>query len=491
MHNNRPLLALQCVLTLLVGLTYFCVSAISIYSDTIQYCCCVLMVAVGAWTILSWRWAASSVFGPFGLFLISSLLFNSGTVLLELFGLNEAGPIPSNVSQETAIETILMVALATMCLHSGAMLGLVRAGSGARLKATDTPSDGLHLRQVGWVLLAIAILPAAYVIWTTYGTVQQSGYAGVLLADQDHGWAALPARVGAFLIPGALFLLAGSKRQKTPAVVSTAIIVLYSLFYLAIGARQAGAMGLIALTWLVHTCIRRIPMSLLAGAGLVAVLFVFPFIHQLRDNSAADMKNQSERALAFFSEKNPAVLSLAEMGWSITILAEVHDMVPELRPYDLGMSYLYAASTMFPNLFWDEHPAIAAGTPDRWFCRMHDPNKTASGMTFGFSYLGEAYLDFGIVGIMIVPFAIGFGLGWLTERTASGHNLALCAATACLLSGLLVYARSDTNSVFRTVGWYALVPYGASLFLKRLRDDDLLLLTNIPPRQREYQRAGA
>ena len=112
-------------------------------------------------------------------------------------------------------------------------------------------------------------------------------------------------------------------------------------------------------------------------------------------------------------------------------------------------------------------------------------------MTFGFSYLGEAYLNFGLIGIAIVPFALGFGLGWLTERTALGHNLALCAATACLLSGLLVYARSDTSSVFRTVGWYTLIPFGASLMLKRLRDDDLILLNDIPDREFALQRLRA
>ncbi len=491
MKDTRTLLVIQAVLTLLVGLTYFCVVAVSAYGETVEYCTCILMVLTGLWTVMSWRWASGSIFGPFGLFLISSLLFNSGTILLEVFGLNEAGPIPSNVSLETAVKTVFMVALATMCLQTGGMLAIEKARSKAKAGPVKKQTDGQHLRQVGWVLIGVSFLPACYMLSTTLNTVKQSGYAGVLTADQDHGWAAVPARVALFLVPGALFLLAGSKGRRSSIVFATAIVSLYALMYLYIGARQASAMSLIALVWLIHTCIRRVPMSLLGAAGLAAVLFVFPFIHELRENSSSDYKNQSEKILAFFSEKNPAVLSLAEMGWTVTILAEVHDMVPELRSYDYGMSYLYAASTLFPNLFWDEHPAITAGTPDRWFSRMHDPNKSVSAMTFGFSYLGEAYLNFGLFGILIVPFIIGFGLGWLNEGTALGQNLALCAATACLLSGLLVYARSDTNSIFRTAGWYTLIPYGASLALKRLRDDDLRLVIETPARDLPLQRMSA
>ncbi len=484
MKNTRTLLVLQAVATLFVGLTYFSLMATSAYGDVVEYCSCVLAVLAGIWTPLSWRWITGSIFGPYGLFLISSLLFNSGTILLEVFGLNEAGPIPSNVSQETAVNTVLMVALATMCLQLGGLLALqtVRARrKGCTLQAC---SDGQHLRQVGWFLIVISFIPACYVNWTNLTTVQQLGYAGILTGDHDLGWAAAPARLGAFLVPGALFLLAGSKGRRSSAFVATVIVGGYSLFYLYLGGRQVGAMSLVALTWLIHICIRRVPMFLLGTAAVLAVVLVFPFIHELRSASSADYKGQSEKVLAFLSEKNPAALSLAEMGWTITILAEVHDMVPEIRSYDYGVSYLYAVSTLFPNLFWDQHPAITAGTPDKWFSRMHDPNKAVNAMTFGFSYLGEAYLNFGIIGIAVVPFALGFGLGWLNEHTASGQNLALCAATACLLAGLLVYARSDTSSVFRTVGWYTLIPYGASLMLKRLRDDDLLLVTGAPQRLR-------
>ena len=110
---------------------------------------------------------------------------------------------------------------------------------------------------------------------------------------------------------------------------------------------------------------------------------------------------------------------------------------PQLRPrwrdYEMGVGYAYAISTLFPNLFWKIHPAMEHELPSSWLTWQVDPYTASQGGGLGFSFIAEAYFNFGYIG---VPRALRLRLlpqhaGPLVRRGADrrgpgGHGRVLC-----------------------------------------------------------------
>ena len=67
-----------------------------------------------------------------------------------------------------------------------------------------------------------------------------------------------------------------------------------------------------------------------------------------------------------------------------------------------------------PNLFWDIHPTIARGLACDWITETVDPFADLVGGGLGYSFIAEAYLNFGWFGVPIVTGIIGFLFGNLS-----------------------------------------------------------------------------
>jgi oligosaccharide repeat unit polymerase len=122
------------------------------------------------------------------------------------------------------------------------------------------------------------------------------------------------------------------------------------------------------------------------------------------------------------------------LGRGAENLAEVVEAVPAKYDYQYGLTYLYPLHTLLPG---------KQETLDQQL-------KKALGRTFpggGFvpSTLGEAYVNFGPAGFLLVPFALGWLMGLLYRRfsqgTGNGEGLLylflLYYLSAHMVSGIL------------------------------------------------------
>jgi hypothetical protein len=100
--------------------------------------------------------------------------------------------------------------------------------------------------------------------------------------------------------------------------------------------------------------------------------------------------------------------------------------------------------------------------------RTVSPALAEYGGGYGYSFIAEAYLNFGWVGITLVLALIGALLAAVAvwaQRAEDPSRLALAASFGAFF---IVFARAESGAIFRGLVWYALGPYIAVRILMSL-----------------------
>ena len=451
--RRKTLLTLHAVLLTLVmsaGLLY---PVLQLDGQTMMYPACALVTISLVWILWSWHFVRGTLFEPYPLFMLSAGLFNGGQALLEVFGLNTEGILNGHVSPEVVTSAVYLVALSLLGLHTGALLALKNPGSRAT-RCCDTMERRRATRLAGWLLLGAAAVPTFTLLSSSLSVVFDYGYLGLYRYQNTMSTA---QAMSAFFVPGVIFLLAGSKQHRWLQGVSVILAAAYAVIYLFLGARGSAAMGCIAVAWVFDRSIRKIPRSLIFGLAVVA-LMVFSLVRETRGASGRDRLSLSDQFEALSNMENPISSSISEMGNSLVTVTHTLQLVPATREFDYGVSYLYAALAVVPNIGWEVHPSIAHGLLSDWLIRTVDPVVASAGGGLGFSFIAEAYLNFGWFGGPFFLALIGYTVCWIFSK-ADGDDPANHALTASFLSFFFVFSRGESAIVARGLVWYAILPY--------------------------------
>lgn len=420
--------------------------------------------------VLSWKWVSGTFFDPYTLFLLAAAMFHAGQQMLVCLDMNTGaflyGMFPPEVSRNTALLVLFSFAL----LHLGALIASAVTRKPKSSAARDDIEAKLPLLALGWTLFAISILPAAIAVKGAVSSTMAGGYFYALYAHQRAtGFAGATNFFAVFLIPSTLFLLAGSSNdQKVARTVSAVVLILYCAVFLFIGGRTVAAVSLPVYAWLWDRLVRPIPRALIISALLIGLLVVFPLISITRNTSGEARLSWDYLKDSWSSLDRPAAASLSETGGSLVTVAYTLELVPLVRDYDLGLSYAFAASTLFPNLFWDIHPAIAHGSPGNWMMSVVAPDTAAAGGGLGYSFIAEAYFNFGWFGPLFIGL-LGFSIGWLARWCSGNTDPVRCACVANALMPLLWASRNDAAGAFRDVVWMGVLPYIGIRVFRSLR----------------------
>lgn len=436
------------------------------------YPLCVFLLALYIWTLWSWYALTGSMFSPYILFMSAAFAFNAGLALLEVFHLDD------RISQSffpplTVLRTLALVAISLIAFHTGALItASMRLRRGKADPATPVKEqDGRPLRLVGSVLIGVAAIPAVIVFKQSFSVVGSSGYFGLYQQPTVAGLAAWSKVIAEFLVPGSLFLLAGSRGKRCPLMISSAIILCYSALLFFLGGRAGAIMPLLAYLWLWHRTIRRVPKSAVVAIAVVLIVVLIPLIATFRNTTGSERYSLSKAMDAYRAVENPAIAAFSEMGGSMATVAYTLELVPKTRGFDMGASYFYSVLAVVPNLFWEIHPAAARGNAALWLVETVEPETAAVGGGLGYSFIAEAFLNFGWWGTPIVMCLMGFLFGRLVLwADLSGINARL-AMVAAFISFFLFFARSESASLVRVLLWYSLLPYLAVCFLQEKRSE--------------------
>jgi oligosaccharide repeat unit polymerase len=469
-QGKLPILAIHLFLAAFlpaVTLVYFSLRSESL---DLMYPAAVLTLLMSVWWVFSWSKRAGKMFDPYFLFFLASMIFNCGQILLEVLGLNRGGILGGRFSNATVAESIFLIILCTHYLHLGALLGLP---PGRRLIDTpvspkdDSRKNAEVMRKIGGALWLVSVIPTIMVLKQSIAVVHAGGYFSLYEQTAVVGINAAPRLLSDFLIPASFFLLAGSKEKPALRFLAVTSVVIPSLIHLLLGERGTGAMPLVALAFVEHHCIRRFRPTFLLVAGVFLAFVIFPLLAVVRNVRLSERSNVSSLMLTMVTIDNPAVSIISEMGGSMLTVCHTLELVPKARDYDLGRSYGYAIFTLVPNLFWDLHPSKARGTLTDWLVKTVNPWTAKRGGSYGFSYIAEAYLNFGWFGAPLVMLALGFLLSRFSAWGFKGSDPAKIATLGVLLSFVLIFSRGESSGLMRPLFWCALAPYLMIYFLRR------------------------
>jgi oligosaccharide repeat unit polymerase len=199
---------------------------------------------------------------------------------------------------------------------------------------------------------------------------------------------------------------------------------------------------------------------MLVSSAAFLMFVVFPVIPVTRDISGSERDSLAFLWESYRSIENPVIAIISEIGGSMQTVAYTIDLIPAVRPFDMGVSYLYALTTVIPNVFGQGvHPAIAHGIAADWLVWQVNPEIAAEGGGLGYSFIAEAFLNFGWLGAPVMLALIGFGLATVflwADRSGNRLNIALAAIFVAFLSH---FARGESATIVRPFVWYGLGPY--------------------------------
>lgn len=424
------------------------------------------LTVASVWALCSWWLVMGTLFDPYGMFMVSLSLFNGGQALLEAGGLNERGILGGVLDDDVVTATLYMVLLALCFTHLGAILSVRRSNTIAH--DTLDCDDVKGLRITGWILMSISLIPTCFILWAAASTVASGGYLAAYQGDADAGLAATPQVLSLFIVPAALFLLAGANGRRREKMTAMIVIAVSTVVQFSLGFRGAAVTPACAFLWLWSRCEGKIRTPWLVGA-VAALIIAIPISRETRLLAGSDRLSLDTLASAYQSIDNPVVSAVTEMGGSMATVAYTYILVPSTRALDYGGGYAYAALTVLPNLFWSVHPTIAHGQASDWLIRTVDPSQAMLGVGLGYSCIAEAYLNFGWIGVPIIMILLGFAVGRLAALGAAGRRRDL-AMVAAITSFLLKFPRGETSTLVRTVFWYALLPYALTVVVGILNE---------------------
>ena len=354
------------------------------------------------------------------------------------------------------------------CILSFGSLGLgFAAAMRSSIPVPNEPEDhqnisDRNLSAVYWIGIALllASITALILMVGSVGNILRFSRSEIFAGVGD------TRGFGFFLVvaPSAVVLLvtaANNRLQKQFAYTLAAFTILLLLF---LGYRSSALFPTLigAIIWVKLG--RKIPTTV-AIVAILVVLIAIPTVRYLR--ALGPYQDISQQDVAQSLEASKVQDVFIELGGVSTVVAYVLKWVPSEYPYRYGQSYVLAAADAIPNIGLTaeksgrdeflrkgmaDKKAIYHMNPAEWFTYVSDSDFFRRGGGTGFSTIAEAYLNFGLPGVIAYFSLLGFLLGRLDQVDLRMHPRILFFSGA-LLWPLLKTVRNAFGVFLKPVGF--------------------------------------
>jgi hypothetical protein len=419
-------------------------------------------VASAVWLLVAWwSWYAATgrVADVYWLFVLAVWLFNGGGLALPQL-IRPEGDQAFHEFQHSVFRTFTrtgvvsafhLVLFCLSAMHAGALLAVSRwPAQRADHSAHSVAVKDLSLRWIGLGLLAVSLGPALWMMRVSAARVREGGY--MALYQEDGGATeGLIFMLASGLVPGAFYLMGSDLDNRFLRRLGWSLVMMFSVGVLALGTRALFFQNAVALLWLRHYGVRPIRKTVWAGL-IVAGLLLSGIVFWARDPA-----RQADLTLENLPETGEEAVPnaggvLSEMGYSVMAVVYTMDLVPAVRDFSWGESYLTSLLAVVPGLTADRE------SEESWLTYMVSPETAAIGGGLGFSFIAEAYLNFGIGAPLALGLA-GLCLGHFAGWSHAGGRSGRLAFAACAISILLFSARASSLSFVRRVLVLCVLPY--------------------------------
>lgn len=252
-----------------------------------------------------------------------------------------------------------------------------------------------------------------------------------------------------WIVPVAVYLLIVENAPRRRRALGLALLIFSQLTTLGVGDRSYFVPAILSV-WIGRHLVRGSRPKLIAVVGLSILVFIFGItVPRLYRNTGAS-------SISFGAA---TVQTVGDLGGSLTDFIGNDDTamarnlsiliasVPERLDYAAGTTYLGAFARPIPRQIY---PGTKPLTADQELNRELFPTYDARNIGFSFSFFGEPYYNFGIFGLVAIPFLFGLAWRrvymWYSAVAPSGF-----AATvyACSLPFTLIYLRGGLGVDFQ------------------------------------------
>lgn len=425
-----------------------CLAAIMRSQPPDRTCAIVTGIAYGAAVLYTRYFLQIRFLEVPGLWLLALGVFHLGLVVPWAIGLYDAwntwwlgrADLPS---------ALFLFVLALVSYQIGLIIATTKP---AAVRATAERQvvrelDNRTLFLAGVLLMAVS--GAMYLVgfWQTFG----SGVSSLVYADMYQVVMETDSRVlgvGLLVFPMALYVAAaGATRKQLFAVFG--IAGLWAIWQLFLGYRSRGFLIVIIALYIASKKRFSIPRRVLI-AIVVAAAYVIPLVSIVRVEATGERFSKG-----LLQDVNP-LNGFAEMGQAIWPLAETYRLVGP-NQFRHGRTYLSAFNRAVPNIGRGFTPGKRLqeinieDSPAYWFVLATEPYLFHLNLGRGFSAVAEAYMNFGVWGVVAIFSVLGYGLVRL-ERFSTRSVFSL-AAVAVVLDPALWAVRNDFSVFTRSAVW--------------------------------------
>jgi oligosaccharide repeat unit polymerase len=340
-------------------------------------------------------------------------LLEMDTVFLLFFGVYVVVPIVAFIIWHTVADRpgfidlivhfdsgVIVVGLAafvTFLLGYSSAVGPAFAKHMPRADAAWRRSEGL---AISWGFLMVGAMLVGILVGNVgIETLTESEYARGY--QETAGLGVLAGGVMLMQIGLIVLFLTTAERDYRAPVLPWILFIVLALLVLRTGRRRVVLETGLALLVAHHFYVRKIRLrmlALIAAASLVAFAVVGLSRAYLAEGLGSILTHLFEE---FGLGEIPKLL--AEPIAVLLALTETMYQVPGQEPFWLGRTFVEAFEILVPLPLYPDRPLA----PSQWFVNLIDPSVAAVGGGYSFALLAEGYLNFGILGAMIVSFVEG------------------------------------------------------------------------------------
>lgn len=403
----------------------------------------------------------------YSLFLVFSYFFFFGQFFLMLIGVPmESGRtiLDELIPVQMIIKTGELILNSMILLHFGVLISSQNINIYNK-KKIDTSNNIISahydngLKKVSLIFFLISIIPSLIILLQNFIITLTQGYGAIFHSERytAGGFNNILRFISLLTIPAFLMMLIAFKNSKKLKYINI-ILGIYLILYFMSGSRLNGVLLLSVLLLIKQFWYKpinykesiRLLMFLLIGFAILST------ISEIRNTLyiSSDIVYLLKETLRNIVVRNPIFTTMEEAGYTFLATAAVVTYSPAVVPFQYGYSYINGLAMIFPNIFWEVHPAALTNT-DIVFKKF----LTQYG-GIGSSFIAEAYWNFGY-GSIFIALIFGILIGVLTKKIAKyawSENPKMFYLTIYIAQISLLYVRSDTVSFWRNLMYYGVVP---------------------------------
>lgn len=388
---------------------------ICLYSSNPDFLLNWLGILIYIYAIYTWHWEKrESLFSLYAIFFSFFSFFNYGQCFMWAFGIGlDRGigtkPLFYGTSFIPYLDHMILtkwyICMAMIIFHLGALFFVKRKKRKVIKNNKKIEIERKILLRIGTMVATIIVPLALYVRYKEVKVALVYGYDALYYGEHSTQTGYLQIFMYLFF-PSLICLLVGADFSNRIKKIVFSIFMLYSILGIVSGDRGGWLYSFILIIW---ACLEKkggIRFKQLVKLGIIGILglYFLQVITIARDGGGISKLGLNDFLDAFNLEKSPVVDAFFEMGGSMSIITYLLYSGNKIYPYanTYLTSILGSFSSRILSIFGIKQILIGD-----WFSQEY--LKISWGT--GFSMLGEAYINGGMVGGLVYMLVFGIIIG--------------------------------------------------------------------------------